>query len=495
MIRQFLMATTLLLISTGSVLAQDEHAVMEQRIHEYFDAHQGNSPESYAKWLKENRTDQAYNAAPLDARLEMYTFDVERWGGLELKKVEFPEPYLGVGEAQPKNGGMPVRVIFQFEDAAPFKIGPMMIGLALDLPEEWSDLDELTGNLLDATGVPAYAIGVMVNGQIVDQAVKGLRAVGGTEKVQPGDTFHWGSIAKSVTGTMIAKLIENGDLSWNTTVADVLGDIPMRDEYRNATISQLMSHEAGIQPYENFTPELVNEILESANGNTWTDKRRAFVARTLNEDPLAPPGEVHAYSNAGITIAGYMAEVVTGKPWRALIEAHVFKPIGMTSAGFDWPAAPDRPDQPRGHFGDSADNYEVMEFGQMEELVNLLAPAGNIRSNLADLLRYGNFHLEGMKGKDGYLKSETVKQIHSPRPDSVDWNSSFYTFGWGHNECQHFFDAPMCHAHNGGAGSFYAEIKIIPERNMVLAYMANAAEPSEAIAQDVLASVYQRFAR
>jgi len=52
----------------------------------------------------------------------------------------------------------------------------------------------------------------------------------------------------------------------------------------------------------------------------------------------------------------------------------------------------------------------------------------------------------------------------------------------------------MCHAHNGGAGSFYAEIKILPERNMVLAYMANAAEPSEAIAQDVLAAVYQHFA-
>ncbi|MCW8925955.1 MAG: beta-lactamase family protein [Xanthomonadales bacterium] len=495
MFRQFFVVFMLLMTSAGSAMGPEAQEVMQQRIVDYFETYKGNDPDAYAAWLKDNRTREAYSMAPLDARLEMYSFDAERWGGLELSEIEFPEPTLGVAEARPVNGGMPVRVTFQFEDEEPFLIGPMMVGIAFDVPQNWSDLDSFTQQVIDESGIPALAIGVMKEGEIIAQAVRGRKMLGQADVVQSNDTFHWGSITKSVTGTMIAKLIENGDLDWGTTIAEVLGDIPMRDEYRNVTISQLMSHEAGIQQYNDFSPEMVDEIVAAAKGDRWQDKRRAFVSRVLMEEPLAPPGEVHAYSNAGITIAGYMAEVVTGKSWRALIEAHVFRPYGMTTAGFDWPASPERPNQPVGHWGDSAANYEAMEYGQMEDLINILAPAGNIRSSIADLMRYGNAHLEGMSGKDGYLRAETVKRLHTARPDAVPWGDSFYTWGWGHNECGHFFDAPKCQAHNGGAGTFYAEIKLIPGRNMVLAYMANAAEPSEAIAAEVLAAVYEHYAK
>ena len=67
---------------------------------------------------------------------------------------------------------------------------------------------------------------------------------------------------------MIGKLIENGDLGWDTTIADVLGEMPMQAEYRNATITQLMSHEAGIQPYTNFDRATVEEIIESLRATT-----------------------------------------------------------------------------------------------------------------------------------------------------------------------------------------------------------------------------------
>ena len=495
MIRQFFVVFMLVAASVSSAMGEDARQLMQQRIVDYFSAYKDVDPDAYANWLKENRTEEAYSAAPLEARLEMYNFDAERWGGLDLSGIEFPEPHLAVAEAQPKSGGLPLRVTFQFQDAEPYLVGPMMIGLAFDLPQEWSGLDSFTDQVIETSGIPALAIGVMEEGKVTDQAVRGVRQLGEDTKVKANDTFHWGSIAKSVTGTMIGKLIENGDLNWDTTIADVLGDIPMRDEYRGATISQLMSHEAGIPPYTNFDRETVDAIIQEAKGDTWLDKRRAFITRALNEEPLAPPGEVHAYSNAGITIAGHMAEVVTGSDWRSLIEEHVFKPAGMKTAGFDWPVSPERPDQPVGHWGDAKDNFQAMEYGQMTDLLNIAAPAGNIRSSLADLMRYGNFHLEGMAGKDGYLKADTMKRLHTPQENSVPWGGGFYTFGWGHNECQHFVDAPYCQAHNGGAGTFYAEIKLIPERDMVLAYMANAAEPSEAIAQDVLAAVYERYAQ
>lgn len=43
------------------------------------------------------------------------------------------------------------------------------------------------------------------------------------------------------------------------------------------------------------------------------------------------------YSNLGYMVAGAMAEKKTGKSWEALMQEKLFKPLGMTSAGFGFP--------------------------------------------------------------------------------------------------------------------------------------------------------------
>ncbi len=462
------------------------------RLAGFFEAYNRQDRDLYKQWLLDNRTEQSLAAAPLDARLERFDFDLAAWGGLTITGVSEISPYQWLVTAQPVNGGTARKFQFVMQQQAPHKIGPISISLAIDVPTEWADLQEFTSQLQQRTGVPAYAIGVMRNGEEIDRAASGMRETGGDEVVTINDAFHWGSIAKSVTGTVIGKLVEQGRLNWDTTIEAVLGDIPMRDEYREATLTQLMSHQAGIQPYENFTRDDVERLL-SGSSSSGSERRKNLVAEILSEKPFALPGETGRYSNGGIALAGYMAERVSGKSWRELVQEHVFKPAGMHSGGFGWPAAEHRPDQPRGHFGDSPDNYQVQGYEQMSELLSLVAPAGDIRSNVSDMLKYGDMHLRGLRGEDGYLSSETMRRLHTPQPDAVPVAGGMYTFGWGHNEC-HYFEAEVsCQGHNGGAGSFYAELRLFPEENMVIAYMANAAEPSETIAAEVFEVIYNHY--
>ena len=59
----------------------------------------------------------------------------------------------------------------------------------------------------------------------------------------------------------------------------------------------------------------------------------------LATKPASPPGEKFAYSNVGYTIAGAMAEKVTGLTWEDLVKREVFEPLELTGAGSARPRA------------------------------------------------------------------------------------------------------------------------------------------------------------
>ena len=96
--------------------------------------------------------------------------------------------------------------------------------------QEWSYLSELVGRAHETTGVPALAVVVMRDGEITDEAIAGVRAMGVEGDATLDDRFHIGSITKSMTATVIARLIELGELDWDTTIAEALPDMEVREE-------------------------------------------------------------------------------------------------------------------------------------------------------------------------------------------------------------------------------------------------------------------------
>ena len=98
--------------------------------------------------------------------------------------------------------------------------------------------------------LPAVAGLIQIDGKLVAEAALGVRALGHPEAVTTNDRWHIGSDTKAFTATLIARLVEQGVMHFDDTLA---ASFPAFAEaidpaYRKVTVTQLLSHTAGLPP-------------------------------------------------------------------------------------------------------------------------------------------------------------------------------------------------------------------------------------------------------
>ena len=106
------------------------------------------------------------------------------------------------------------------------------------------------GKLLNSIRIeerlPGLAAAIIIDGKLHTAAAVGIRETDTNNWLTINDKFLIGSFAKAFTATLAAILVEEGRLSWQTTIRDVFPDLNMLPEYGNITIQQLLSHQAGL---------------------------------------------------------------------------------------------------------------------------------------------------------------------------------------------------------------------------------------------------------
>jgi len=345
-------------------------------------------------------------------------------------------------------------------------------------------VEDLLNNIREVSGIPAIAAAIVKDGNIVEFATVGVREFGTQKKVGIDDRFHIGSVTKSMTATVIGKLVEDGVITWATTVESVLPDIPMRKEYRNVTVAQLLHHQGGIQSYS--SDESYRKLARQRHSGTPTEQRSAFLAAVLQLEPAGVPGEITLYANAGYVLAGHIAERLTGKSWEEHIKQHIFEPLGMTNSGFGHPGTASVPNQPLGH-GLAGTEFVPLTDDQHPRMTKI-APAGNVHCSVEDLAKYAISHLNGLNGQDSHLRSETIKRLHA-LPSMVGVQK--YASGW---IIESNPNGEISHRHAGTTGSFYAELKLFPDRNAGVVILMNVGRAvGELVVNKVGRSLMSRY--
>jgi D-alanyl-D-alanine carboxypeptidase len=449
----------------------------------YFTAFNSADAEKLRAFEEAYRSAGALEKRPIDERVPRLLELRAQVGTLAPAEVTAEKPNSLTILAHAEKPDMWVNCTFSLEVEAPHKLisVAMMPGASPEAKSEyvseWKDLTDLLEQIRAKTGVPALAAAIIEKGRIADVAVVGERSIGSGNAVARDDRFHVGSITKSMTATMIGALVQKQLVSWDFTVGDILGDMEMRDEYRDVTVEQILQHRGGFPAYTNIGEEEEKRLARLPGSPT--GQREAFVAEVLMQAPVAEPGTSMNYSNAGYVVAALMAERIGSRSWEELMRTEVFEPLGMKTAGFGWPATPEHPDQPRGHFKEG-DKYRVQEFGEYE-LGPYLAPAGDVNCSIVDLARYAVAHLRGLAGRDGELDSEIIKRLHSAPPAAGD--EMRYAAGWA------IVDAPgvgEVHTHSGSAGTFFATIELYPRHNAAVVLATNVGvEAGSAISQEI----------
>ena len=316
------------------------------------------------------------------------------------------------------------------------------------LIDEQRELNELVG--LGAV--------VVQEGKVIGLAVSGERKKGSGSLITSSDLWHIGSITKSFTATMIARLVEKGDLSWDTSIKDVFSDgNKIHSEWNDVTLSSLLTHTSGAKS----TFPLLVSLKNPNDGKERMAARESAVRGILAQRPESSPGSTFLYSNVGYTIAGTMAEKATEISWENLIRQEVFSPLGIQSGGFGAPKDRDgKFSQPWGH-------TKVLGFSVSTKGDNtpIIGPAGTIHLSLEDLALYADEHLKGIQGKGSILKSDAFQRLHKA-------NLNHYAYGW-------VIGSPIelgvghVHWHNGSNTMWYALLVVMPDINAAIAITSN----------------------
>lgn len=470
-------------------------AIRDGRVQSYLAAFSSGDPARYRAWLEANRTPESL-AGGMDAHLTQYEEDFARWGELSVNVLRLGQG--GAIEAMVTAARTSERLVFVFDfnPAAPYLVSAIHIRIGgpperqVTIPDNWTTLEELAQSVQQESGIPAIAIGVYRGGKSTT-AIAGVRKVGEPAKAELSDEFAWGSVTKSVTGTVLGALVQQGRLNWDSTIGEILPDVAMNPAFRDVALWQLMAHQAGVAAITQLTPAFDAEVAKLP-GSSPEEKRAAFVDSLLERVPDYPPGTSSAYSNGGPVVAARMAEVASGKSWEELVRELVFKPAGMTRSGFGLPVTAEHPDGIYGHIEQSPGAYDAVPAGQGEPPVPVIAPAGGVRSSIGDFLRYGVMHLDGLEGKPGPLSPAIIAALHTPQPGQPKSFGEDYTFGWG-STCPFETGTPLrCQGHNGSNGIYYAQLLVLPKKDIVIAFMANGMPGAEAVSRELFAAIYRR---
>lgn len=316
------------------------------------------------------------------------------------------------------------------------------IGDLLKRVQQQSDVPAIAGAIVTSEGLAAFG-------------VTGVRKRGTKSPAMPNDLWHLGSNTKAMTATLVAQLIEQDQLRWDTTIADVFSDssFKIHPDLRGVTVLHLVSHRSGLPANLNLTDYL---------GDDASRERLRAVRQELAKPPQNAPGSNFEYSNVGYVIAGAIVEKVTGKPWQENMVKHVFGPLEMTSVGFGGIGTRGKVDQPWGH---TADGRPVPQNGPKIDNPPVMGPAGRVHCTIQDWSKYVADFLRGMTGKPALLQNATYKKLSTPPFGGQ------YALGW--NVTERDWAGGMAMQHSGSNTMNFATVWIAPQRDFAILVCTN----------------------
>lgn len=225
------------------------------------------------------------------------------------------------------------------------------------------------------------------------------------------------SITKSLVATLAGMAIDDGALTLQTTLAEILDpglfDDPRK---REIEIGHLLTMTSGLDPHG---PNDIDEIAD--RGESW-------LAGPLAAPLLAAPGTRFAYNNGAAHVLGIALAGCCGVPFRRLAEERLFAPLAIDQ--YRWPSDPDG---------------NPLGYGHLE-----LRPI--------DLVRLGELYRNGGRNllSEEFVAAATTAQSRGGPPEGVPYGYLW----WVTEDCgrRSFFA--------GGFGGQY--LTVVPELALVV---------------------------
>jgi CubicO group peptidase (beta-lactamase class C family) len=324
--------------------------------------------------------------------------------------------------------------------------------------------------------LPGLGVGVVQGDELMFAEGFLYADIESQRRQDPGVRQRIGSITKTMTALCLMALVEEGRLSLDARIVDLLPDVTFHGPVESLTVKHLLTHTGGIGEAPNVAD------LRKPGTYLWSDEHVETRIPDIYPDGVTievEPGTKWAYANHGFALLGEIVMRIEGASHiDDVLRRRVFEPLGMTNTDcFDHPhddlstgyqrKTPnearerlERANMPVEVQGEPVDGHNVR--GKYEyELGMCMYAAGAVQSTIHDMARYASALLR--RGA-GIVKPETFDRMVAPQwcPDErmVNIGLSFFrerrfgreTFGHG----------------GGVAGGWNTHLAVLPAANLAL---------------------------
>jgi CubicO group peptidase (beta-lactamase class C family) len=313
-------------------------------------------------------------------------------------------------------------------------------------------------------GVPGVALGLVQDGKVVFADGFGVKQLGSNEKPDGDTLFMVASNTKALTTLLLAKLVDQQRISWDTPVTTLLSNFRLGDQEttRSVLVKHLICACTGmprqdlewIFDYGHMTPESTLALLGTMQ-------------------PTSKFGELFQYSNLMAAAAGYTAghvihpDMALGPAYDSAMQAYVFNPLQMGETTFDFKRA--FSGNHAGAHSPDADGKTTKAMTAINDAIIPARPAGGAWSSVHDMLKYVSMELAEGKLPDGttYISKGPLLERRVPQVNI----GKDETYGMG-LMVDTTYGEPVVH-HGGDLVGYHSDMIWLPQQNVGAVILTN----------------------
>jgi CubicO group peptidase (beta-lactamase class C family) len=327
-------------------------------------------------------------------------------------------------------------------------------------------VDSLVKKTLTTFDVPGIAVGIVKDGRLIHAKGYGVRSTKSGAPVDEHTLFGIASNTKAFTAAALGILIDEGKVTWDTKVTDVIPEFKLYDPYvtQEFTIRDLLTHRSGLGLG-------AGDLMIFPDANTTTLPQLIHNLRYLKK--TSSFRSKFDYDNLLYIVAGEVIARISKMSYEDFLEQRIMKPLGMEAS-----AASVYRLKKGGNIIDGHVPYEGKLINVGTDFSQLSNAAGGIYTNVSDMSKWVLTQLNkgryGTNPEQQLFSSRVHRDMWTPQtilnwPSDYKNNFSSYGLGWFLQDINGYLEV----SHTGGLIGIVSKVTIVPELKLGIIVFTN----------------------
>jgi len=346
-----------------------------------------------------------------------------------------------------------------------------LVFAAAGQPLSTRQINRLTKRVMKEFSVPGIAVAVVKDDTILHMKGYGVRSIATRQKTDEHTLFAIASNTKAFTVAALGILIDEGKLTWETKVIDIIPEFRLYNAFvtEDFNIKDLLSHRSGLG-------EGAGDLMSWPDSAMFTTAEIIYNLRYLRQ--TSSFRTKYDYDNLLYIVAGEVVARVSGMSWEEFVESRIMEPLGMDGSSASFKRLKDLTNIIDAHVPvEGKLQLVAKQEGKIHNSV------GGIYSNISDLSKWAMLQMNhGRYGKnlDKRIFSEKVHRemwtpqtVRSVSGDSP-YRTSFATYGLGWHLTD--INGNLQVYHTGSHAGIETRVTLLPEMGLGIIVLTNQQE-------------------